>query len=56
MITICVGGSNTFSVTATGTGITYQWQVSTDGGANWSNIAGATASSYTVIRGNYRDE
>ncbi len=45
---ICVGGSNTFSVTATGTGITYQWQLSTDGGASYNNIGGATASSYTV--------
>lgn len=46
--TLCVGGSNTFSVTATGTGITYQWQISTDGGTTWTNIAGATTSSYTV--------
>lgn len=46
--TLCVGGSNTFSVTASGTAITYQWQISTDGGATWTNIAGATTSSYTV--------
>jgi hypothetical protein len=43
-----VGSNNTFSVTASGTGITYQWQISTDGGANYSNIAGATTSTYTV--------
>ncbi len=30
-----------FSVTATGTGISYQWQVSADGGLNYSNITGA---------------
>ncbi len=45
---LCVGSNNTFSVTATGSGITYQWQLSTDGGASWNNIAGATASTYTV--------
>lgn len=47
-VTLCAGGSNTFSVTATGTGITYQWQLSIDGGATWSNIGGATTASYTV--------
>jgi photosystem II stability/assembly factor-like uncharacterized protein len=26
----------------------YQWQVSVDGGASWSNIAGANASSYSI--------
>lgn len=45
---VCVGGNNTFSVTASGTGITYQWQLSTDGGTTWNNIAGATSSTYTV--------
>jgi hypothetical protein len=42
----------TFSVTAsvtTGTGtIAYQWQLSTDSGASFSNIAGATSASYTT--------
>jgi hypothetical protein len=46
--TICVGASNTFTITATGTGITYQWQVSTDGGATYTNIAGATSASYIL--------
>jgi Metallo-peptidase family M12B Reprolysin-like len=46
--TICVGGSNTFSVSATGTGIGYQWQLSADGGANYNDIGGANASTYTV--------
>ncbi len=32
------GGNNTY---------TYQWQQSTDGGANWSNISGATSMSYS---------
>jgi hypothetical protein len=47
-VTICVGSNNTFSVTGSGTGITYQWQISTDGGATYNNIGGATLSTYTV--------
>jgi hypothetical protein len=45
---ICAGGNTSFSVTATGSGITYQWQVSTDGGTSWSNIAGATSATYNL--------
>ncbi len=47
-VNICAGSAATFSVTATGAGITYQWQLSTDGGATWNNIPGETASSYTI--------
>ncbi|MGQ0739622.1 MAG: reprolysin-like metallopeptidase [Bacteroidota bacterium] len=46
--TICAGGGTSFTITATGTGISYQWQISTDGGANWSNIGGATSATYTI--------
>lgn len=46
--TICIGGSNTFSVSASGTGIVYQWQVSADGGITYNNIGGATGSAYTI--------
>ena len=45
--TLCTNGSNTFSVSATGTGIAYQWQVSTNG-TTWNDIATETASSYSV--------
>ncbi len=31
-----------------GSNLTYQWQVSTDSGATWTDVAGATASSLTV--------
>lgn len=41
-ITTGVGASATFSVTAAGTGLTYQWQ------KNGSNISGATAATYTI--------
>jgi hypothetical protein len=46
--TVCTGSNNTLAVTATGGGLTYQWQVSTNGGTSYSNIAGATASTYTL--------
>ncbi len=40
--TVCVGTNVTFSVTATGTGVTYQWR---KGGIN---IGGANSNSYTI--------
>ncbi|MEP6700370.1 MAG: zinc-dependent metalloprotease family protein, partial [Bacteroidota bacterium] len=46
--TICLGGSATFCVIATGTN-TYQWQSSPQCSGPWSNIAGAISSCYTVI-------
>ncbi|HEX4877637.1 MAG TPA: T9SS type A sorting domain-containing protein [Chitinophagaceae bacterium] len=46
--TICAGSNNAFTVTASGTGIAFQWQVSTDGGVTFTNITGANLSSYTV--------
>src|SRR6476646_2947662 len=33
------------------TSFAYQWQRSTDGGATWAGISGATTSSYTVATG-----
>jgi hypothetical protein len=42
------GATQVFSVTAAGDGLVYQWQVSHDGGATWTNLIGATASSYTI--------
>ncbi len=47
-VTVCAGANATFSVTATGSSLTYQWQISTDGGTTFTNIAGATAATYTV--------
>lgn len=38
----------TFNVTATGTSLQYQWQLSTDSGASWTDIGGATAAHYTT--------
>lgn len=42
------GQTATFTVTATGPSLTYQWQSMTSGGASFTNIAGATSSSYTT--------
>jgi len=42
------GVSATFSVSALPALAAYQWQVSTDGGANWANVTGATSASYTT--------
>lgn len=41
-LTRCEGESAAFSVTASGTGLTYQWR------KNGGNISGATASNYTI--------
>ena len=41
-IATCIGSPATFSVTATGAGLTYQWR------KNGSNIAGAMSSTYTI--------
>ena len=45
---VCVGSNVSFSVVASGNNPTYQWQVSTDGGNNYSNISGATAATLTL--------
>ncbi|MCX6319669.1 MAG: M12 family metallo-peptidase [Bacteroidetes bacterium] len=47
-VTICESAGATFSAAATtGVGtLSYQWQLSTDGGTSFSNIAGATTSSF----------
>ncbi len=44
----CVGSDATFTTTVSGTTLTYQWQVSTDGGVTFTDIAGATAATLTV--------
>ena len=44
----CTGSTVSFAVTASGTALTYQWQVSTDGGATFANITGATAATYSI--------
>jgi hypothetical protein len=40
--------ADTFAVFASGTSPTYQWQISGPGSSTWTNISGATVSSYTT--------
>lgn len=45
----CTGpGSAGFTVTAVGTAPVFQWQVSSNGGATWTDVSGATNSSYSI--------
>ncbi len=44
----CNGGTANFSVVATGNNLTYQWEISNDGGTTWTPIAGATTASASV--------
>jgi hypothetical protein len=46
--TACLGTNATFTASATGGPITYQWQVSTDGGVTFTNITGATSGTLNV--------
>jgi autotransporter-associated beta strand protein len=47
-LTVCAGSPAIFSVTTTGGGLSYQWQVSGDGGITFTDISGtATNASYT---------
>jgi hypothetical protein len=46
---IAAGSSVTFTASATGNpNPTVQWQFSTDGGVTWTNISGATSTSYHI--------
>ncbi|WP_201982906.1 fibronectin type III domain-containing protein [Hymenobacter rubidus] len=47
---VCASTGFTLSLTggSSDAGITYQWQSSTDNGVTWTDISGATASTYTV--------
>ncbi|MGI5897492.1 MAG: InlB B-repeat-containing protein [Oscillospiraceae bacterium] len=47
-----VGAPATIYVVASGTDLTYQWQVSTDGGNTWNNVSdgtGATSAEYKTV-------
>ncbi|TRW23546.1 T9SS type A sorting domain-containing protein [Flavobacterium zepuense] len=47
-VTLNIGETATFTVVTENVGITYQWQVSTNNGTTWTNIANATQPVLTV--------
>ena len=46
--TVKVGEAASFTIAASGTDLTYQWQIDRNDGKGWVNIDGATATSYTT--------
>ncbi|MEP7168102.1 MAG: HYR domain-containing protein, partial [Bacteroidota bacterium] len=46
--TICEGGNASFSISAAGTGISYQWRNGTNNLSNGGNISGATSATLTI--------
>lgn len=51
--TVCSGNATTFSVTATGASLTYQWQVSTDNGSTYTDLTNTgiyTGATTSVLR------
>lgn len=46
--TAAVGSAASLSVGAVGEGLTFKWQQSTDAGSTWTDIGGATQSSYAI--------
>ena len=46
--TVKVGETANFTIVASGTDITYQWQIDRNDGNGWANIDGATATRYTT--------
>jgi len=48
-VELCAGSNATFTVAGSSVpAINYQWQVSTDGGASWTALAGANSATYTL--------
>jgi len=47
-VTACVGDNVSFTVVVAGSALSYQWQISTNGGATFSNIVGATSATYSI--------
>ncbi|HEU0200486.1 MAG TPA: S8 family serine peptidase [Burkholderiaceae bacterium] len=54
--TVDVGDDVTFSVVASGTGLSYQWERSNNGGATFSNITDATNPDYTLTNVGIADD
>ena len=50
---VCTGTNATFTVTATGSTITYQWQESIDGGITWNNLVENSTTGVNPANGIY---
>lgn len=49
-VAVMDGDAAAFTITATGTGLTYLWQYSTDGGAAWKNTSNKTTSYKITVK------
>ncbi|MEO7484269.1 MAG: T9SS type A sorting domain-containing protein [Ferruginibacter sp.] len=47
-IAVCSGLNTSFSVAAAGSGLAYQWQVSTNNGGTWTNLPGETNATLNI--------
>jgi hypothetical protein len=47
-ISVCSGSNASFTVAATGSGLGYQWELSTNGGSSWAPVGGATSPTITI--------
>ena len=54
-VTKAVGSTAKFTVTAEGTGLTYQWQYQSPGATSWTNLSSATSASLSVTATEARD-
>lgn len=50
-VTVCQGGNATFTVVSSGNFLTYQWQVSTDGGTTWNPVTTNGQNASLVLTG-----
>jgi len=48
---VCTGEQTTLQMGQSYNGATYQWQISTNGGTSFTNITGATSTSYLITMG-----
>ncbi|MGN0598926.1 MAG: hypothetical protein ACI4JK_03430 [Oscillospiraceae bacterium] len=52
-VTVAVGKKATFTVAANGEGLTYQWQISTNGGSTWKSFANTTDTFSITAKADY---
>ena len=45
---VCAGSPASYSVTVSGTSLTYQWQVSANGGGSWNDLPGEISSTLSI--------